>query len=327
MPISVSKNSICRLLVFGSIFALLLICSACLLTSNFPLSNSNNFHEAKLEGTWLCEKEKDGKKQTETIVISDSGPKYISKSLEDNKIMTFILTKLESYYFISVQTKDRDWWIFRIQFEDNKLLVLGLNEKGLKLSEKITEQRNKKTYIKISQRELQQWCVKNAKLFTYKLYCYERGKNSHNTSVARTESVAQFAGEFCTVMMNADKGFSENNPSTASIKAYGEKLKSASAEMFSMISKAKIPTDVRDAALDLAQNYDKMANLLINAPYIPRDFAEGFLIGFLKGAAGDHTGGYGEISDWQEKIKQTMNDYNDKKQKFIVVLIKNGVEM
>ena len=35
---------------------------------------------------------------------------------------------------------------------------------------------DEKTYRKISQRELQQWCVRNANLFTVEEFCLEREK-------------------------------------------------------------------------------------------------------------------------------------------------------
>ena len=210
---------------------------------------------------------------------------------------------------------------------DNKLLVLGLNKEGLRLYEKIHETRGKRIYIKISQSELQQWCVRNAKLFTYNVKCYEKKNDNRNDSVTNTESVTIFAQEFCAIINNEIiEGSPKNKLSSSAIKAYGEKVKGASYKMFSIISKANIPTDVRDASLEIAPNYDKMANLFINVPYIPRDFSEGLFVGLLRGAAGDYTGGYGEILNWQEKVRQTIDDHNDKWQKFIIVLIKHGVE-
>ena len=70
------------------------------------MSDANNFHEKKLEGIWVCdEKDKEGKQITETLEVSNLGSKCIAKSLNDKKIMTFILTKLDSSYFISMETK------------------------------------------------------------------------------------------------------------------------------------------------------------------------------------------------------------------------------
>lgn len=326
-----SKKGIRCFSVLGGIFAVLLICTSCMLLSNFPLSDSNNFHEKMLEGTWVRKMEKNGKKQTETVFITDDGSKYTCNFLEDKKVKHFILTKLESYYFISIkrqaEKEDSSWMIFRLQFKDNKMLVLGLNEEGLKLAEKIQETRDKKIHMKISQSELQQWCVRNADLFTMEIYCYERKSDTHDTTGRQSESVSMFANELCSLMMNVEAKFPKDNPTTAALKAHGQELINTSNEMFSMISKARIPTDVRDSALELAQNYGEMGHLLANAPYIPQDAAEGFFYGLLRGAAGDYTGGYGEISTWQEKIKQKINEFNEKKQKFVVTLIKNGVEL
>ena len=100
MSITVSKKSIRRFLVLGSFSALLLICFACsYLESNFPLSYSNNCHEARLEGTWTLEQS--------CVVISDSGSKYIVKIEEKTETSTLpcILTKLDSYYFISLVSR------------------------------------------------------------------------------------------------------------------------------------------------------------------------------------------------------------------------------
>ena len=99
MSITVSKKSIRRFLVFGSFSALLLICFSCYLSSNFPLSYSNNCHEARLEGTWTLEQS--------CVVISDSGSKYIVKIEEKTETSTLpcILTKLDSYYFISLVSR------------------------------------------------------------------------------------------------------------------------------------------------------------------------------------------------------------------------------
>ena len=124
----VSKKLMSRFLVLGTAFSLLLSCISCTLASNFPLSDSNNCHEKKLEGTWIYKEEK--KTQTETIEIYDTGSKYNVKFIEKNgeKGIPFILTKLESYYFISFPTDEdlSSWWIYRVQFDDNKLLILGL---------------------------------------------------------------------------------------------------------------------------------------------------------------------------------------------------------
>ncbi|MBQ4480522.1 MAG: hypothetical protein II943_07780 [Victivallales bacterium] len=186
MSITVSKKSIRRFLVLGSFSALLLICFACsYLESNFPLSYSNNCHEERLEGTWI-QKNKDGEVDF-YAVIRDKGTKYqvLILPANDNKEVeksafetyTFILTKLDSYYFISVKDDQNkggderpDWLIFRIQFKDNKLLVLELNEEG----EKRAKEEDERAYRKISQRELQQWCVRNANLFTKEAFCFER---------------------------------------------------------------------------------------------------------------------------------------------------------
>ena len=179
MSITVSKKSIRRFLVFGSFSALLLICFSCL-ESNSPLSYSNNCHEARLEGTWICEMFGNNKQkpiETSTVVIRDSGSKYIVEKRVENENKTetstlpCILTKLDSYYFISVKETDEEhWYICRIQFKDDKLLVLDLNEEGKKRAEEEDEQ----AYRKISQRELQQWCINNANLFTDVVYCLER---------------------------------------------------------------------------------------------------------------------------------------------------------
>ena len=185
MSITVSKKSYRRLFVLGCISALLLVCFSCSLESNFPLSYLNNCHEARLEGTWIC-KNKDGEGQL-YCVIRDKGAKYMALllPLNDNKEVeksefetyTFILTKLDSYYFISVKNDNGekgederpDWDIYRIQFKDNKFLVLGLEFE-------LSEESDEKTYRKISQRELQQWCVRNANLFTVEEFCLEREK-------------------------------------------------------------------------------------------------------------------------------------------------------
>ena len=185
MSITVSKKSIRRFLVFGSFSALLLICFSCYLSSNFPLSYSNNCHEESLEGTWI-QKNEDGKVQG-YVVIHDKGTKYeiLVLPLNDNKEVdeskfethTFILTKLDSYYFISVkddwfQGEDESpvWHIYRIQFKDDKLLVLGLTEEGQKLADEKVEE----AYRKTSQRELQQWCLNNVNLFVEEDFCFER---------------------------------------------------------------------------------------------------------------------------------------------------------
>ena len=184
----VLKKLISRFLVLGTAFSLLLGCTSCI-RSNYPLSDSNNCHEKKLEGTWIMKKREDGKTQTYTIEIYDTGSKYNIKFIENNKaaVTHFILTKLESYYFVSLFNKHKDgdsWWeIYRVQVDDNKLLVFTLNEKGSKLAKEIKRRSDGRVYI--TQRELQQWCVQNANLFSEKIYCYERVKGMPaNTRVA-----------------------------------------------------------------------------------------------------------------------------------------------
>ncbi|MBQ4481251.1 MAG: hypothetical protein II943_11515, partial [Victivallales bacterium] len=277
------------------------------------------------EGTWTLEQS--------CVVISDSGSKYIVKIEEKTETSTLpcILTKLDSYYFISVKPKgeadeESDWCIYRIQFKDDKLLVLGLNEEGEKLSETIPER------VRKSQHELQQWCVRNANLFTDVEYCLERGNANRNTSGAQTASIAHFVEELSAVMTNVDEGFSENNLSSDAVKAYGKEVKKASYKMFSIISKAKFPADIREAALDLAQSYDKIADLLIDVPYIPQDFGEFFFTVLLLGTSeNDYVDGVEvigeEISKWEKRVKQTINDIDGKKRKFASVLINNGVEV
>ena len=125
----VLKKLISRFLVLGTAFSLLLGCTSCI-RSNYPLSDSNNCHEKKLEGTWIMKKQEDGKTQTKTIEIYDTGSRYNVKFIENNKVkvVPFILTKLESYYFISLpQNEDYSCWeIYRVQFDDNQLLFFSL---------------------------------------------------------------------------------------------------------------------------------------------------------------------------------------------------------
>ena len=204
----VLKKLISRFLVLGTAFSLLLSCISCTLASNFPLSDSNNCHEKKLEGTWIEKKQVDGKTQTETIEIYDTGSRYNVKFIENNKVkvVPFILTKLESYYFISLpQNEDYSCWeIYRVQFDDNKLLILGLNKKGWKLAEKILKESDNKIYITISQRELQQWCVQNANLFSEKKFCYERAKGM--STKTRGASITQNAEDLSKVTVKAKDG-------------------------------------------------------------------------------------------------------------------------
>ena len=176
MKLNGSGKSVRCFFIFGTLSALMLICSSCILLSNFPLSDSNNCHETKLEGTWLREEKTNGKKQTRTVVITDEGEKYRSKSAEEKNGCSFILTKLDSYYFISIEADDGNWLIFRIRLKDREFTMLGLNDQGLELYKEISEEKNKKRYMKISQRELQQWCVRNAELFTVELGCYTKAK-------------------------------------------------------------------------------------------------------------------------------------------------------
>ena len=182
----VLKKLISRFLVLGTAFSLSLICTACsCLVSNFPLSDSNNCPEKKLEGTWTVKTQEDGKTQTKTIEIYDTGSRYNVKFIENNKeeVTHFILTKLESYYFISCLNDYSRWAILRVQVDDNKFLVFNLNAKGLELAKEIQKESDGTVYI--TQRELQQWCVQNANLFSEKIYCYERVKGMPaNTRVA-----------------------------------------------------------------------------------------------------------------------------------------------
>lgn len=176
MKLNGSEKKLRRLFLFGTFSALLLICSSCILLSDIPLSDANNCHEAKLEGTWVREEMTNGKKQTRTVVIADSGKKYSIKCLEEKKNSNFILTKLESHYFISIEADDGNWLIFRILLKDRKFSMLGLDEKGIELYNEISEEKGEKRHIKISQRELQKWCVRNAGLFTTEIYSYNKAE-------------------------------------------------------------------------------------------------------------------------------------------------------
>ena len=237
----VAKKLMSSFLILGTAFSLSLICTACsCLKANFPLSDSNNCHEKKLEGTWIEKKQEYEKTQTETVTdkktqtptvtdkktqtetvtdektqtltieVYDTGSKYNIKFMRNNKerwVTHFILTKLESYYFISLycpKEENYKWEIYRVQFDDNQLLILNLNKEGLELAEEIQKRIDKKIYITISQRELQQWCVQNANLFNEEVFCFERVKGmSTNT---RVPSITQDAEDLSKVTVKAKDG-------------------------------------------------------------------------------------------------------------------------
>lgn len=155
-----------------------ILLSACFLSSHFPLSNENNCRLEQIEGTWIKEeKGTDGKIKRETYRIKDY-KKCFAAHTDENKVIIFILTKLGSHYFISVLAKEDKILIFKLDFSENELKLLGINRDGMTLADNeiYIRKRNGDNKMKVSQRDLQKWCQKNAKYFTEEIDLFKKVK-------------------------------------------------------------------------------------------------------------------------------------------------------
>ena len=183
-----SKSVLRPAAFFLSAMLLTATVSSCILESNIPLSDSNNFHEAKFAGNWVPWDDEKGRPDDnqDVLEIKDTGKTYSCRNLKEEKGFQFILTKLDSFYFISARNQaDEPWLIFRIEFAGDKFLVRGLNKKGQEAFGKISERRDNKNYVKISQAELQKWCLRNAGLFTAKCGTFKKQSTGGKPSVRK----------------------------------------------------------------------------------------------------------------------------------------------
>jgi len=170
------KKSIKRLLtVCGAAFCTVLC--ACIMTG-YPLSDFNNCSAPQLEGKWIVEsRDKNGTQKTTEAEISDAGKVYLWKKKGETDSF-FILTKLGTEYFVSVPAEKNSYFIQRIRFDGKEIEVLGLNEEGAKLAENEVYRKKPDGSLeaKFSQKEMQEWCLRNAGKFSTQVYLYRRAE-------------------------------------------------------------------------------------------------------------------------------------------------------